>query len=93
MTKIPTFIKQPIVNEDKTPSDSMQLFMDNLQQQMQLTLSDEGWVVPSRSTADIDNIANPSSNNSRPDGTIWYDNQTNQLKAKISGIVKVIQVA
>ncbi len=45
----------------------------------------DGLVVPQKTTAEITTLAATASN-----GTQWYDTTTNQLKAKINGVVVVI---
>ena len=62
-----------------TPTDA---YHQELNQNMQTNLSDEGYVVPSLTTAAITQAAL-----TMPDGTIWYDNQTFQIKAKLNGVV------
>lgn len=44
-----------------------------------------GLVVPSFTTAQITTLAVDAAN-----GTMWYDTDTNQLKAKVNGVVVVI---
>lgn len=61
------------------------LYQDELYQSLQENLSDNGWQTPQQSTANINNISS-----SMKDGTIWYDTDTNELKVKKNGVVKVI---
>jgi hypothetical protein len=61
------------------------LYQDELNQALQGGLSDNGWELPNQTTANITQIA-PD----KPNGTIWYDSDTNQLKAIINGAVTVI---
>jgi hypothetical protein len=63
----------------------MQLYNDELNQTMQNGLSNNGWTVPQLTTAQITQIATQM-----PNGTLWYDTDTNQLKGKINGAVTVI---
>lgn len=90
--KIPTFIKHPFVDKQGNLTPEMQLYNDELNVQMQNSLSDDGIVIPSRTTADINYIASNTNANARPDGTLWYDTDTNELKAKVNGAVRVIQL-
>lgn len=88
--RIPTVIKQQVVDlKTGEATVAAQQFNDNLNQQMQQCLSDDGFVIPSRTTTDITNIANPSNLNSRPNGTMWYDSTTDEFKGKVNGVVKV----
>lgn len=62
-------------------------FQDELNQNMRANLSDEGWVTPSQPTANITALS-PN----MPNGTFWYDTDTNEMKVNIAGVVKVFQV-
>ncbi len=84
---VPAFIKQVIVDKDGNPTDSMMFFLTLLTQQMQATLSDDGWVVPSQTTANINTIASPENANAKPSGTIWYDSTVNKWKGNQNGAV------
>ena len=90
--KIPTFRKSRFVDDLGNLIPEVQNNLDVFFQQAQLNLSDDGLVVPSRSTGEINNISSPSNNNGRPDGTLWYDSITSQLKVRIDGVVKVVTV-
>lgn len=46
---------------------------------------DDGLVAPSFTTAQITALAVTAAN-----GTMWYDSTTNELKAKVNGVVVVI---
>lgn len=61
------------------------LYQDELNQTLQDALSDNGWKIPNQTTANITQIA-PT----MPNGTIWYDSDTNQLKYIKSGVVTVL---
>lgn len=89
MSNIPTFIKQKSVDKEGNFTPPMQVFFDQLIQQMQDNLSDAGLVAPANTTANINSYANDTGGNSKPDGTIWYDTDTNEFKGKTNGIVKV----
>lgn len=62
------------------------LFQDELNQNMQSDLSDDGWVFPSQDTAAIVDLSADM-----PNGTAWVDQQTDELKIKLGGVVKVVQ--
>lgn len=89
MSNIPTFIKQRAVGKDGEFTPQVQLMFDQLFQQLQNNSSNRGLVAPSQPTTTITNLATPPSGPSMPNGTIWYDSTTNEMKAKINGVVKV----
>lgn len=64
------------------------LYQDDLNQEMQANLSDDGWVQPSQTTDNITSLAA-----GMPNGTFWYDTDTNEMKVLVNGVVKVVQVA
>lgn len=68
-----------------TSFNDQNLYQDDLNQEMQKNLSDNGWVAPSQNTTTITDLA-PN----QPDGTFWYDNTTNEVKWKINGTVRVM---
>lgn len=82
---IPTFINVQFVQGDGYLTPAMQLYNDELNQALQNGLSDNGWTVPQLTTTQITQIAT-----SMPNGTLWYDSTTNQLKGKINGVVTLI---
>lgn len=83
--KIPPFISTKFVEEDGNLTSPMFLYNDQLNRVMQDGLSDNGWTVPQQTTANITTIAPDM-----PNGTLWYDTDTNELKGKINGVVVVI---
>lgn len=87
--RVPTFLKLQAVDKDGNFTPQTQQFFDVMTQQMQQALSDDGVEMPQRSTAEINNIASSSNDNAKPNGTIWYDTDTNQFKGKINGTIKV----
>lgn len=87
--KIPTFSGAKIAEKDGSCHPEFQQYQDQLNQQMQLTISDDGFVVPSNTTANINHIADNNNPNGRPNGTMWYDSTTNQFKRKRNGVVEV----
>jgi len=82
---IPTFVNIKFVQSDGYLTPEMQLYNDELNQALQNGLSNNGWTVPRLTTAQITLIAPKM-----PDGTLWYDKDTNQLKGRINGVVTVI---
>lgn len=88
--KVPPITRQVFVDKDGFLSSPNQQMFDVLFQQMQNNLSDDGLVAPSLTTQQITQVASPTNNNSMPNGTIWYDSDTNELKFKKNGVVVVI---
>lgn len=64
------------------------LYNDQLNQALQDSISDNGFVMPSQPTSSIVNLSGMM-----PNGTIWYDQDTNELKANVNGSIVVIQTA
>lgn len=89
---IPTFIKQQYVDPktgELTPA--MEFYHQQLNQQLQFNYSQSGLVVPSLNTLGIDQAS--SGNNEKPNGTLFYNNETDEVQVKINGVVKTIQTA
>lgn len=70
-----------------TAEMDQQLYHDVLNQQLQQNVSQDGFVMPSRTTADIAAIASPDNTNGRPDGAMWYDQDLKKLVIKQDGVV------
>lgn len=85
--KVPTFIRDKVIGVGGFFSDNFQQFFDVLIQQMQEKLSDNGFVNPSLTTSEIEEIAGDMDN-----GTVWYDTDAHALKVKINGEIKTVQV-
>lgn len=82
---IPTFANVQFTQDDGYLTSAMQLYNDELNQALQNGLSNNGWTVPQLTTTQISNIQSQM-----PNGTLWYDTNTNELKGKINGVVVVI---
>lgn len=81
---IPTFTDQQIVDlQTGKASEYLRQLFDILLQQMQISLSNNGFVMPSQTTAAIQNII--SGNNPRGPGTIWYDTTLNKFVGNENG--------
>lgn len=87
--KIPTFSGLKIIDESGNCSSEFQQYNDQLNQQMQLMVSNDGYVIPGNTTTDINNFSRNDNANGKPNGTMWYDTTTNQFKGKINGVVKI----
>lgn len=79
MANIPSYV---------SGQESSWLYNDQLNQSLQESISDNGFVVPSQPTSSIVNLSGMM-----PNGTIWYDETTNELKANVNGSIVVIQTA
>ena len=88
--KVPLFTRQSFIDKDGNLTPAIQQVFDVLFQQMQQNLSDDGMVIPGLSTDDINQAASPSNANNKPNGTLWYDTTTNELKLKKNNTVVVI---
>ena len=89
--KIPTFTTQKFVDDRGFLTSDQQRYFDLSNIQLQLCLSDNGFIIPANSTVAINYLASPSNPNRKPDGTMWYDQDTQQYKGKINGVVVVFQ--
>lgn len=63
------------------------LYQDELNQALQGSLSNNGWTVPILTTSEIAAVAGDM-----PNGTIWTDSDTGELKVKLGDMVRVITV-
>jgi hypothetical protein len=93
--KVPVYINDLLVDEERKMTAPWETLFNQLFTEMQSNLSDEGLVAPSQTTVNIGVIQdaqNTDGNDIYPNGTILYDSTTNQLKVKISGVFRVIQV-
>ena len=82
---IPVFQNVRYVNNDGYLTPEIQVYEDNLNRVFQGGLSDNGWTLPQVTTANIALVA-PN----MPNGTLWYDSDLDQIKAKVAGVVVVI---
>lgn len=84
---IPNFEDVPVIvkkGDDYFWSDEWRFIMQQLFQTLQQYAGNEGLVPPSQKTTDI-TVIQPHAQN----GTIIYDQTTNQLKGLIAGVFKV----
>lgn len=84
---IPPFLNFKWVNNDGSLTPETQIYEDQLNQAMQNSLSDNGWTLPQQTTANITTIATDM-----PDGTMFYDTDTNEFKIIVNGVVRVVQL-
>jgi hypothetical protein len=71
------------------PTSDTQQLLDIITQQMQRNLSDDGYVIPSQTTAAIQNIVSPSNPNAKGPGTFWYDTDINKYVGNENGTLVV----
>lgn len=84
---VPNFIHDKFVDENGYLTDGWRLFFNQLINEMNENLSQEGIVMPSQTTANADIIKTDALN-----GTILYDSTTNELKVRLNdGNFHVIQ--
>lgn len=76
----------------KIPAYSMNqndsFYQENLSKTLQTGLSDNGWTLPQQTTSNITTVSSDM-----PDGTMWYDTDSNEFKVKVDGTVKTVTVA
>jgi hypothetical protein len=89
---IPTFTQHKATDKEGAYTRDAQQYNDELNQYLQDNLSNDGFVMPNRTTSDINTIADPTNGNTLPNGTMWYDTDTNQLKVKVNNVVRVVQL-
>lgn len=78
---IPTFNDLQFVKvTDGYLTPEMQIYNDELNQTLQTHLSDNGWVFPQITAANLVKIA-PS----MPDGTGWYESDAKEMVFKLNG--------
>lgn len=89
---VPTFLRQQYVNlQTGYLTDPVQSYHDQLNQQLQFSFSNSGLVVPSLNSQSIQNSTNANNPNAKPNGTIFYNNETGEPQIKVNGQVKTIQ--
>ena len=83
-------VKTPLVKENKEMTEEWSLLFIQLFNQLQTYLSNEGTVIPSLTSSEISENSDMTNPNVMPDGTLYYNIDTNKLLIKINGIVKEI---
>lgn len=82
---IPKFVQDKVIGADGRLTPSWHQLFSQLLNEMNTNVSNNGFVVPSRTNDDINAMAV-----NVPNGTILYDSDTNELKAKVNGVFVVI---
>lgn len=68
---IPNFFRYIWTRKDGQLTEEAALYMDSVNQTLQDNLSDNGWVVPTITQADLATLQGDP-NTAMPNGTIWY---------------------
>lgn len=76
---VPTLVQQQVVDEKGFLTPQWRQFFEQLLQNMQQSLSDEGFLIPPQSAANIALLTDS------PNGTIIYDETNNEFKGKKAG--------
>lgn len=85
--KVPDYVNAKLVDQNGMMSDVWRNTINELLTELQSNFSNEGLVPPTQNTANI-NVINPEATN----GTLIYDEDTNELKVRLSdGNFHVIQ--
>jgi hypothetical protein len=88
--KVPVFTRQQFTDKDGNLTTAVQTSLDVFFQQAQENLSDDGVVIPSLNTSEIQERANPANNNNMPNGTIWYNSEIGKFQVKENNLVKTL---
>jgi len=86
--KIPNFINDRFVTKDGYLTESSRHMLEQLFNELQQQMSDEGHIVPSQTTANITVLAADAEKK----GAFYYDEDTDEVKVNIDGAPKVVQV-
>lgn len=85
---IPPFIRQQYIDLNTGYlTDPVNSYQQQLNQQLKFSFSGSGLVVPTLNDSQITNVTSDNNPNQKPDGTIFYNNETNQFQAKANGTV------
>lgn len=84
---VPNYQNTQAVDKNGYFSSPWQMLLNQLLTQMQIALSDEGFVVPSQPASEITKLTNSSN------GTLIYDSTNNLLKVNINGTFKTVTTA
>ncbi len=90
--KVPVFQKTKAVDKDGYFTPQIQQMLDILFQQLQISVSDEGFQIPQQTTANINTIFSPANPNAKGSGIIVYDSDTHQYKGNANGVIKTFTV-
>jgi hypothetical protein len=83
---VPNYVNETVVDENGHFTPSWQLFFDQLINQLNTNLSDEGTVIPSQDSAAIGKLTDSQN------GTLVYDETSDNLMVNIDGVFKTVTV-
>lgn len=86
--RVPIFADVKYYDKDGGLSDQALLYEEELNQALQNNLSDNGWVVPQITAANLVLIA-PT----MPNGTIWYETDNNVFVGYVNGTLMKFTMA
>ena len=87
--KIPNFLgEHQLVDKNGFLTENWKRTFDQLFQELQKNMSDEGHIVPSQSSANIATLTGKVD-----DGAFLYDDDTHKVKVSINGVFKEIVTA
>ena len=83
---IPAYQNVQFTDDKGNLTNVQQIWIDNLIQNLQAALSDDGWTAPQHTTAEITSLESRM-----PNGTIWFNSTLAKLQVKTaSGVVETI---
>lgn len=86
--EIPSYLEAQVIDENGRFTPVWQRIMQQLLQELQINLSDEGIVMPSQSAANITVLTTAAVN-----GTLVYDSTNDLPKVNVAGVFKTILTA
>jgi hypothetical protein len=91
---IPTFQYVQFVTKEGYLTSAMQMYNDELNNVLRNGLSDNGWVLPTVTQAQLTEIINLPADQQMPDGTMWnvHDSGTAvyEMVVKINGALRKV---
>lgn len=92
---IPNYEFAPAISNGGYFSDQWSLILQQLITALQTNLSDNGYLIPQKTTTEINTLQTQFAAAPTPSayyGDLIYDKTTDQLKVNIAGTFKVVQV-
>jgi hypothetical protein len=86
--RVPAFLNNTFVDENGDLTPGWSFLLNQLFNDMQANISNEGFVIPSQTTVNINKLANVSPKIAN--GTMLYDSDLNVLKVFKNGVFKTI---
>ena len=85
---IPNFATEKLTDEKGNMTTVWGNILSQIIQQLQINLSNEGYVLPQLTTAEINDLTNAA----KSTGAMVYDTTLNEFKVNINGTWKVVTV-